>query len=112
MADLAGANEGKKSSWNFYQYTLPGCQQIGPGEATGKDTPWFQSSCQTSEDGRCDASKYPIRSFAIHNSGEENDDKDKCEKWTQYGDAATLGKHIGNLVVAVAGVATVWLVAL
>lgn len=111
MTDAAGAQQDKRSSWNFYQYTLPGCQQIGPGEANGKDTPWFQTSCQTSEQGRCDASKFPIRSFAIHHALDDSDDKSKCEKWTQYGDATTLGRHIGSLVVGVAGAATLWLVA-
>ncbi|OAQ59392.1 hypothetical protein VFPPC_10451 [Pochonia chlamydosporia 170] len=102
LADGSGAQEGKRSHWNFYQYTLPNCEQIRLGDEThGADTPWSMISCQTSEDGLCKTTPYPIGSFAIYNSGDPDSDKGKCRNWVQYGTAVRKGANVRSPVVAI-----------
>ncbi|UKZ54086.1 hypothetical protein TrVGV298_007892 [Trichoderma virens] len=76
--------DGKRSLWRYYQYTLPDCRDVRIGHEDSDDVPFSWVSCQTSEDGLCKSAAYPIGSFAIYNTGDEGDDYD-CDNWTQFG---------------------------
>ncbi|KAL7942575.1 hypothetical protein V8C42DRAFT_331384 [Trichoderma barbatum] len=102
MANISGGQEGKESEWNFYQYTLPDCQDVRIGVEESDDVPFSWTNCQTSEDGLCRATGgYPIGSFAIFCPRRQSGDKVACDKWVQYGVAATAKTDVGRLVMAV-----------
>lgn len=113
QVNQTGAKEGKEASWVFYTYAFPDCEQVGLGiEDPYEVSPWFETSCQTGPDGQCRTTPKPIRSFGINRSDKYNVNHDGCEMWAKLGNADKLGKGVGKLVVAAAGMVTAWLVAL
>lgn len=100
-------HEGKAASWVFYTYAFPDCEQQHhdkDGEHTDpKDTPWFETSCQTSDDGQCKLTPNPIVSFYINKADKYNPTHGGCEKWAYMGSAATLRTEC-TLALALAGV--------
>jgi hypothetical protein len=101
MRKRTNNQDGKRSWWRYYQYTLPDCRDVRIGSEDGDDVPFSRISCQTSEDGLCKSTAYPIGSFAIYNTGYDGDDDD-CDNWTQFGAGATVGTNVGVLIMALA----------
>ena len=86
-------HEGEAASWVFYTYAFPDCQQQhrdGPGEHTDpEDSPWFETSCQTSDKGQCRLTPNPIMSFYINKASDYNAGHGGCERWAYMGAATS-----------------------
>lgn len=110
--NITDAKEGGDASWVFYVYAFPNCEQLGPTEAEPEENPWFETSCQTGNDGQCRTTPRQIRSFGINQAVNYNVGHGGCETWAMLGDASVAVPGLGKVLMGVAGVVTAWFVTL
>lgn len=95
--DQGESEEGEDGRWVVTTYANPSCDRIKVEE-----TPWYETSCQTSEDGQCESVPYNIKSIGIrpYFPYEFND----CQTWAKVGAASGLVPRV-SVALAVTTVA-------
>ncbi|KAH6669687.1 hypothetical protein F5X68DRAFT_142274 [Plectosphaerella plurivora] len=92
------SEEGKDGRWIVTTFANNECIMTNVTE-----TPWYQTSCQTSEDGQCESLPYSIKSIAMRPFDARNGDfRDGCQEWAKVGAAANLVPHVSAALVGVA----------
>lgn len=87
------SQEGEDGRWVLDTYANTGCVRINTTEF-----PWYETSCQTGEDGQCESTPYSIRSIALRPfMPYEFDD---CQTWAEVGAAPGL---VPSVVAALVG---------
>jgi hypothetical protein len=95
------AKADEEGTWVFYTYAFEACIQNGGDAFALDDYPWFETSCQTKDEGECRQVPQTVKSFAIGPAAPYDARHGKCEVWATMGAASTLnGRNSALLVVA------------
>ncbi|KAM0327395.1 hypothetical protein ACHAQA_005681 [Verticillium albo-atrum] len=94
------SEEGEDGRWAITTWTNNECLKVNSTEY-----PWFESSCQTSEDGRCESLPYTIRSIEIRAlfTSEFGD----CQTWAEVGASSRVLPQV-SVVLAAAVAFLLW----
>ncbi|KFY07508.1 hypothetical protein V492_07080 [Pseudogymnoascus sp. VKM F-4246] len=97
--------EGADGTWVFYTYAFADCIQNGGDAFELKDYPWFETSCQTKDGGKCQQLPQSVKSFAIGPGDTYNAIHGQCEAWATMGGASALNRRTSALLVVAATMA-------
>ncbi|KAH7363450.1 hypothetical protein B0T11DRAFT_298708 [Plectosphaerella cucumerina] len=89
--------EGELGRWIITTYANNECIRTNVTE-----TPWYETSCQTDEEGQCESVSYSIKSIGMRPfDGKNGDFADGCQEWGRVGAAASLMPHLSAALVGV-----------